>query len=68
MNLVERAKNLILTPAAEWDKISSETHTVQGLYTGWIMILAAIPALAALHRVLDRGRRAPSACRTGCRS
>lgn len=46
MNLVERAKNLILTPASEWDKISPETHTVQGLYTGWIMILAAIPALA----------------------
>lgn len=46
MNLVERAKSLILTPASEWDKISSETHTVQGLYTGWIMILAAIPALA----------------------
>ena len=46
MNIVERAKSLILTPASEWDKISSETHTVQGLYTGWIMILAAIPALA----------------------
>ncbi|MCM2328135.1 MAG: YIP1 family protein [Lysobacter sp.] len=47
MNLVDRAKNLILTPAAEWDRISAETHTVQGLYTGWIMILAAIPAIAA---------------------
>jgi hypothetical protein len=47
VNLVDRAKNLILTPAAEWEKISAETHTVQGLYTGWIMILAAIPALAA---------------------
>jgi len=46
VNLVERAKNLILTPASEWEKISSETHTVQGLYTGWIMILAAIPAIA----------------------
>ncbi|MGE0355979.1 MAG: Yip1 family protein [Burkholderiales bacterium] len=46
MNLVERAKKLILTPAAEWDAISAETHTVQGLYTGWIIILAAIPALA----------------------
>jgi len=46
VNLVERAKNLILTPAAEWDKIAAETHTVQGLYTGWIMILAAIPAIA----------------------
>lgn len=47
MNLVDRAKSLILTPAAEWDRIAAETHTVQGLYTGWIMILAAIPALAA---------------------
>jgi hypothetical protein len=47
VNLVERAKSLLLTPAAEWDKISSETHTVQGLYTGWIMVLAAIPAIAS---------------------
>jgi Yip1 domain len=46
LNIVDRAKNLILTPASEWDKISAETHTVQGLYTGWIMILAAIPAIA----------------------
>lgn len=46
MNLVERAKAIILTPAAEWDKIAGEAHTVQGLYTNWIMILAAIPAIA----------------------
>jgi hypothetical protein len=47
LNLVERTKNLILKPAAEWDLISTETHTVQDLYTGWIMILAAIPAIAS---------------------
>lgn len=47
MNVVDRAKNLILQPAAEWDKIAGETHTVQGLYTGWIMILAAIGPVAA---------------------
>jgi hypothetical protein len=46
MNLVERAKNILLTPAKEWETIDTETHTVQGLYTGWIMILAAIPAIA----------------------
>jgi hypothetical protein len=46
VNLVERAKNILLTPSAEWDKIATEEHTVQGLYTGWIMILAAIPAVA----------------------
>lgn len=47
MNLVERAKDILLTPAAEWDKIAAETHTVKDLYTGWIMILAAIPAVAS---------------------
>jgi hypothetical protein len=46
VNLVERAKSIILSPATEWEKISAETHTVQGLYTNWIMILAAIPAIA----------------------
>lgn len=47
MNIVERAKNIILQPRAEWEKIDGETHTVQGLYTGWIMILAAIGPVAA---------------------
>jgi Yip1 domain len=57
MNLVDRAKNLILQPAAEWDKIAGETHTVQGLYTGWIMILAAIGPVAAFigHSVIGMG-------------
>ena len=46
MNIVDRAKNLILQPAAEWDRIDRETHAVQDLYTGWIMILAAIGPVA----------------------
>ncbi len=57
MNVVERAKNLILQPAAEWDKIAGETHTVQGLYTGWIMILAAIGPIATFigHSIVGVG-------------
>jgi len=47
VNIVDRAKNIILQPRAEWEKIDAETHTVQGLYTGWIMILAAIGPVAA---------------------
>lgn len=47
MNLVERAKNLILQPKQEWSVVASETHTVQGLYTQYVMILAAIPAVAS---------------------
>ena len=45
MNLAERVKNLVVQPKAEWQAIEAEKHTVQGLYTGYVMILAAIPAL-----------------------
>ena len=46
MNLVQRAKNIILTPKAEWAVIDNEQHTVQGLYTQYVMILAAIGPIA----------------------
>jgi hypothetical protein len=44
--LVNRAKAILLTPAPEWEKIDAEPATVQGLYTGYICVLAAIPAVA----------------------
>ena len=47
MNLVDRVKKLIVSPAAEWQVIKGETHTVAGLYTQYVMILAAIPAVAS---------------------
>jgi hypothetical protein len=43
--IVERAKKLILQPKQEWQAIDGEPHTVQDLYTQYVMILAAIPAL-----------------------
>ncbi len=46
--LVERVKNILFTPIAEWDVIEAEPATVQGLYKGYICILAAIPAVAQL--------------------
>jgi len=46
MNIVERVKKLLLSPTAEWGVIKTETHTVAGLYTHYVMILAAIPAVA----------------------
>lgn len=46
MNLVDRAKNIIVQPKQEWAVIDGEAHTVQGLYTQYVMILAAIPAVA----------------------
>lgn len=45
-SLVDRVKNLLLSPKTEWPKIDGEPATVQGLFTGYVMILAAIPAIA----------------------
>ncbi len=46
--LIERAKNILLTPKTEWPVIAGETATTGGLYTNYVLILAAIPALASL--------------------
>jgi hypothetical protein len=48
MNLIERLKGILLAPKAEWPKIAAEPMTTQGIYTGWVMILAAIGPLAML--------------------
>ncbi len=46
MNLVDRAKKMILQPKQEWQVIDAEPHTVKDLYVNYAMILAAIPAVA----------------------
>jgi hypothetical protein len=46
--LVERVRGMITNPAAEWDIIDGEAATIQGLYTGYACILAAIPAVMSI--------------------
>ena len=46
--LVNRVKNILMTPNTEWDVIAAEPATVQGLYVGYICILAAIGPVAQL--------------------
>ncbi|HEX4331815.1 MAG TPA: Yip1 family protein [Usitatibacter sp.] len=46
MNLAQRVKNLVIRPRDEWQAIEAEPHTVLDLYTGYVMILSAIPAIA----------------------
>jgi len=46
MNLVERAKGIILKPSQTWLEIKEEKTTISELYTSYAMILAAIPAVA----------------------
>jgi len=46
--LVARVKGILLSPSTEWDKIEQEPATIGGLFTGYVCILAAIPAVAGL--------------------
>lgn len=43
--IIARVKSILLTPRTEWPVIAEEPDTVGGLYTGYIMILAAFPAV-----------------------
>lgn len=45
MNLVERAKAIIMSPATEWPKIERESGDVTYLFTNYVAILALIPAV-----------------------
>ncbi|MDT9600953.1 Yip1 family protein [Sphingosinicella rhizophila] len=46
--LVERVKNIILQPKAEWPRIDAEPATVGGIYRSYIFILAAITPVAGV--------------------
>jgi hypothetical protein len=59
MNLVERVKRLLLTPAAEWQVIEAEAITPAELYRGYIMPLAAIGPVAQVIGFSVLGIRMP---------
>jgi hypothetical protein len=46
MNLSDRAKNIVLTPRTEWPLVDGEPTTVKDIYTGYVVPLALIPAVA----------------------
>jgi hypothetical protein len=46
MSLVDRVKRILLSPRTEWAVIEGEPATVGSLYSGYIIPLAAIPAIA----------------------
>lgn len=41
-----RAKGMLFTPKSEWATVAGEADSIRGLYVGYIMILAALPAIA----------------------
>jgi hypothetical protein len=44
--LIERIKGILMSPAAEWDKIDAEPDTIGNIYSRYVFPLAAIPAVA----------------------
>lgn len=47
MNLIERVKNILVTPKTEWDVINGESATPQSLLTSYVIPMALIPAIAS---------------------
>jgi Yip1 domain len=47
MSIVDRVKNIILTPKSEWPVIAAEPATMGGLLGGYVAPLAAIGVIAA---------------------
>ncbi len=48
MNLVERAKNIIVTPKTEWDAVAAEEPNIQQILLGYVLPLALIPTIAVI--------------------
>ena len=46
MNLVQRVQAILLKPKEEWPVIDAEPATVGSIYTQYLVVLAAIPAVA----------------------
>lgn len=49
-SIVTRVKQILASPKTEWPLIAAEPATVKGLYLNYIVILAAIPAVAGFIR------------------
>lgn len=47
MDIVTRAKAITLNPAATWPVIEAEKHDAKSLFVPYLLILAAIPAVAS---------------------
>lgn len=49
-SVIARARSTLLTPKAEWPTIAAEADTVSHLYSHYIVVLAAIPAVVQFLR------------------
>jgi hypothetical protein len=59
MDIVQRVQSILLKPKEEWVKIKAEPATVAGLFTSYIMVLAAVPAAFQFLGHILVGQRLP---------
>jgi hypothetical protein len=45
MNLIERVKNILITPKTEWEVVNGESATPMSLFTSYVLPLALIPTI-----------------------
>jgi len=48
MNLVDRAKNMIVTPKTEWEVVAAEEPNMQQVLISYVLPLALIPTIAII--------------------
>ncbi len=59
MDLKSRVQGILLRPKEEWEKIKPESYSISQLFTSYVMILAAIPALGQFIGLGLIGYRVP---------
>ena len=59
MKIVQRVQSILLKPKEEWAKIKAEPATPAGLFTSYVMVLAAIPASFQFLGNVLVGKRLP---------
>ena len=48
MNLIERVKNILITPKTEWEVINGESATPMSLLTGYVLPLAIVASIGTV--------------------
>jgi hypothetical protein len=59
MNLIDRAKNMFVTPKTEWDVIAAEAMPPKQIVMGYVLPLAAIAAIAGFIGAVVIGTSMP---------
>lgn len=61
MNVVDRAKNIVMAPRSEWAVIEAEPTTISDIYKGYVIPLALIPVIAGFVGASIIGMSVPGA-------